>query len=60
MIPIGSIVLGIALLLTAVLGRRFGWALLTMVFVGGGAIAMAATANTVIQLTVPDELRGRG
>jgi hypothetical protein len=30
-----------------------------MVFVGLGAIAMAATANTTIQLAVPDELRGR-
>ena len=30
-----------------------------MLFVGFGAIAMAATANTTIQLAVPDELRGR-
>ena len=34
-------------------------ALVTMLFVGFGAIAMAATANTTIQLAVPDELRGR-
>jgi MFS family permease len=33
---------------------------LAMMFVAGwGAISMAATANTVIQLTVPDVLRGR-
>ena len=30
-----------------------------MLFVGMGAISMAATANTTIQLAVPDELRGR-
>ena len=30
-----------------------------MFFVGLGAIAMAATANTTIQLAVPDQLRGR-
>lgn len=33
--------------------------LLIMVLAGWGLIAMAATTNTVIQLTVPDELRGR-
>ena len=37
----------------------FPIALVTMLFVGFGAIAMAATANTTIQLAVPDELRGR-
>ena len=30
-----------------------------MVLAGWGLIAMAATTNTTIQLTVPDELRGR-
>jgi hypothetical protein len=30
-----------------------------MFLVGWGTIAMAATANTLIQLRVPDELRGR-
>jgi MFS family permease len=30
-----------------------------MFFAGVGGISMAATANTVIQLNVPDELRGR-
>ncbi len=33
--------------------------LVLMFFVGLGAIAMAATANTTIQLAVPDHLRGR-
>jgi MFS family permease len=33
--------------------------MITMTFVGFGAIAMAATANTTVQLAVPDELRGR-
>jgi len=52
------VVLGVALTLAA-LFQGFAMELLTMVFVGAGAIGMAATANTVIQLTVPDELRGR-
>lgn len=39
--------------------RSFPIALIAMFFGGLGAIAMAATANTVIQLTVPDQLRGR-
>ena len=30
-----------------------------MFFAGFGGIGMAATANTVIQLNVPDQLRGR-
>ena len=37
----------------------FALALVAMLFVGLGAIAMAATANTTIQLSVPDHLRGR-
>jgi MFS family permease len=54
----GALVLGVS---EIVLGgtTSYGVALAAM-FVGGfGAIAMAATANTVIQLTVPDQLRGR-
>ena len=37
----------------------YAFALVAMLFVGFGAIGMAATANTTIQLAVPDELRGR-
>ena len=33
--------------------------MVAMLFVGLGAIGMTATANTTIQLAVPDELRGR-
>jgi hypothetical protein len=34
-------------------------ALVAMFFVGIGAIAMAATANSLVQVTVPGPLRGR-
>ncbi len=57
-IPVGAIVLGVALLVTSVV-NLYPVALVAMMFVGFGAIAMAATANTTIQLAVPDELRGR-
>jgi MFS family permease len=57
-IPVGAIVLGVALLVTSVV-NLYPVALVTMTVVGFGAIAMAATANTTIQLAVPDELRGR-
>jgi MFS family permease len=57
-VPLGAAVLGIALLATSLV-QAFPIALVTMLFVGFGAIAMAATANTTIQLAVPDELRGR-
>jgi len=56
--PLGAAILGIALLATSLV-QVFPIALVTMLFVGFGAIAMAATANTTIQLAVPDELRGR-
>ncbi len=54
----GALVLGLS---EIVLGGSHVLALsLAAMFVGGlGAIAMSATANTVIQLTVPDQLRGR-
>jgi MFS family permease len=56
--PLGAILLGVALTLAAVL-QVFALAMIALLFVGFGAIGMAATANTTIQLAVPDELRGR-
>ena len=56
--PLGAAILGVALVATSLV-HVFPIALVTMLFVGFGAIAMAATANTTIQLAVPDELRGR-
>jgi MFS family permease len=47
----GSIVLGVS--------TSFPLSLLAMLIAGGGAIAMAVTANTTIQTNVPDQLRGR-
>jgi MFS family permease len=57
-IPLGAVVLGIGLAMAAVF-QAFALTILAMMLVGLGAIAMAATANTTIQLAVPDELRGR-
>ncbi len=57
-IGLGSIVLGGALLAAGLI-HAFVPALLAMGMVGFGAIGMAATANTTIQLNVADELRGR-
>ncbi|HEY8437258.1 MAG TPA: MFS transporter [Candidatus Limnocylindrales bacterium] len=48
---LGSIVLG--------LSSSFPLSLLAAVVVGAGGIGMAVTANTTIQLNVPDHLRGR-
>jgi MFS family permease len=58
LIGLGGATLGIA---EIVLGgtSSFGVALLAMFFAGIGGIAMAATANTLVQLMVPDHLRGR-
>ena len=58
MIARGALLLGLAEIAAAAV-HVFPLALLAMGFVGFGAIAMAATANTMIQLAVPDELRGR-
>jgi len=55
---IGAGSLGLSMVLLA-LSRSLPISLLIMVMAGWGLIAMAATTNTVIQLTVPDELRGR-
>jgi MFS family permease len=57
-IAIGGMILGIASILLS-LTSAFPVALVLMVFVGAGGIAMAATANASIQLAVPDGLRGR-
>ena len=54
----GAIALGVAEVLLAV-SNLFPVAVLLMVVVGFGGITMAATANTMIQLNVPDTLRGR-
>jgi MFS family permease len=58
LIGLGAIVLGAGLAVSAAVGV-FWLALPAMAIVGMGAIAMTATANTSIQLAVPDELRGR-
>ncbi|HEU4673595.1 MAG TPA: MFS transporter [Candidatus Limnocylindrales bacterium] len=54
----GAILLGLAEVVTGV-SNVFGLTLVAMVFVGVGGIAMSANANSVIQLSVPDVLRGR-
>src|SRR3990172_745231 len=51
LVGVGMIGLGIS--------RWFPLSLLLMFVVGWGAISMAATSNTIIQLKVPDVLRGR-
>ena len=57
-VPLGATILGVALVAAAFIDV-YAVALVAMLFVGFGAIGMAATANTTIQLAVPDELRGR-
>jgi MFS family permease len=54
----GALLVGVAEIALGV-SQLFFLSLLLMFLVGMGAIAMAATANTTIQLTVPDHLRGR-
>ena len=54
----GAIVMGAAEVVAAVT-NAMPLALLAMLAVGFGAIGMAATANTTIQLLAPDALRGR-
>ncbi len=58
MIGVGAIGLGIGLLAAGATGT-FALALPAMALVGFGAIGMAATANTTIQLNVEDGYRGR-
>jgi MFS family permease len=57
-IAFGAIALGIGSVVLA-LSTSFALSLLAMVIAGAGGIAMAVSANTTIQLTVPDQLRGR-
>jgi MFS family permease len=54
----GALVLGVAEIVLAV-SNVFPVSILLMVLIGAGGITMAATANTMIQLNVPDGLRGR-
>jgi MFS family permease len=57
-IVLGAVAVGVFDIAMAV-SHFFPLSLAAMFFTGVGLIAMAATANTVIQLTVPDRLRGR-
>jgi MFS family permease len=57
-IPLGAIALGLGSIVLAV-SSSFALSLLAMGIAGAGGIAMAVTANTSIQLAVPDTLRGR-
>lgn len=57
-IVLGALTMGLAEVVLG-LSRWFPLSLAMMFIAGFGGIAMAATANTTIQLTVPDELRGR-
>ena len=54
----GTFVAGVGLVLLS-FSANFGIALVLMFFIGWGTISMAATCNTIIQLNVPDVLRGR-
>jgi MFS family permease len=54
----GAIALGLGSIVLAV-STSFALSLLAMAIAGSGGIAMAVTANTTIQLSVPDHLRGR-
>ena len=57
-IVLGAIALGLGSILLA-LSSSYGIALVAMFIVGAGGIGMAVTANTTIQMAVPDQLRGR-
>ncbi len=57
-IAYGAMLLGVGELALG-LSQVYAISLLLMVAVGFGGILMAATANTTIQLAVPDGLRGR-
>ena len=57
-IPAGAIALGVGCLILA-WSTSFPLSLLAMGLAGFGGLVMAVTANTMIQLSVPDSLRGR-
>jgi len=57
-IAVGATMLGAGLLVTAAL-PTYAVAVPALAVAGFGAIWMAANGNTLIQATVPDELRGR-
>jgi MFS family permease len=57
-IALGAVTLALGELVLAA-SSSFALSLFAMFFVGVGGISMAATANTVVQLAVPDQLRGR-
>ncbi|HEY5629265.1 MAG TPA: MFS transporter [Candidatus Limnocylindrales bacterium] len=57
-IGLGAIALGVGLFAAGLI-TSFTLALPAMALIGFGAIGMAATANTTIQLNVEDEYRGR-
>jgi MFS family permease len=54
----GAIALGLGSIVLAA-STTFGLSLVAMAVAGAGGIGMAVTANTTIQLAVPDHLRGR-
>jgi MFS family permease len=57
-IVIGAIALGLGSILLAA-STSYAVSLVAMFIVGAGGIGMAVAANTTIQMSVPDQLRGR-
>ena len=57
-IATGAIALGVGSMVLAA-STAFPLSLIAMAVAGAGGIGMAVTANTTIQLSVPDHLRGR-
>jgi MFS family permease len=57
-IVIGAITLGLGSIVLA-LSTSFPVSLVAMCVAGAGGVGMAVSANTTIQLNVPDQLRGR-
>lgn len=58
LLVLGAGAIGVSLILLG-MSRSLLISLVLMLVLGWGVIAMAATTNTLIQLRVPDELRGR-